>query len=235
MTVCPPGTVTTSHSGIGCEHDLDEPLGNDPRLAAAHEQHRRVHAVERRRRGHLAVGRHDGRRARTAAASARRRRPESGATGLQRRARASRVDSQRASPRSPRRATRTTRPVASTLRGRARSAAGPTPQGRGERSCPTRSGRRAASSSASLPPKLWPTTSTRSSSRASSVSTRSASCVPRFHGGSQTDWPCPRRSGAKTWKAPRRSSARRRKRPPQLVTPCRQRSGGASAAPHSCT
>src|SRR6266498_1337719 len=59
--------------------------------------------------------------------------------------------------------------------------------------------------------------------------------VPRFHGGSHSETPCPRRSGANTWNASSRSSASRRKRPPQLVTPWRHRSGGASGAPQSCT
>ena len=132
------------------------------------------------------------------------------------------------SPRSPRRPTRRTRPPASSSARSSAICGGTHTAGSSRTSRSTRSGCRAASSSASRPPKLWPTTSTRSRWSASSVSTRSPTWAPRFHGGSQSDTPCPRRSGAKTWNAPSRSSARRRKRPPQLVTPCRQSSGGAS-------
>src|SRR3954469_4904667 len=100
---------------------------------------------------------------------------------------------------------------------------------------PTRSGCRAASSSARRPPKLWPTTSMRSMCSAFSVSTRSPTCAPRFHGGSQSETPCPRKSGAYTWNGVSRVTARWRKRPPQLVMPCRQSSGFPSAGPQSCT
>ena len=41
--------------------------------------------------------------------------------------------------------------------------------------------------------------------------------------------------GRETWNAPSRSWASLRKRPPQLVTPWRQRTGGAPAGPQSCT
>jgi hypothetical protein len=43
---------------------------------------------------------------------------------------------------------------------------------------------------------------------ARTVSSTSSRCVSRFHGGSQSDRPWPRRSGARTWSGrPGRSSA----------------------------
>src|SRR6266566_8253414 len=100
---------------------------------------------------------------------------------------------------------------------------------------PIRSGCALESSSRSLPPNECPTQSACSTPSASIVSTRSATCVSRFQGGSYPEWPCPRRSGATTWKrAAQRSSASRRKRSPWAVTPCRHRSGRSEGSPHSC-
>src|SRR3954447_26825778 len=93
---------------------------------------------------------------------------------------------------------------------------------------------RAASSSTRRPPRLWPIHAT--GAAGTIVSSRSSSCVSSFQGGSQSERPWPRRSGASTWyRSARRSSASRRKRRPCAETPCTQTMVAALASPHSCT